>query len=328
MPKVLITTIPFGDKNKKPLQMLNDSNIEYVINPFNKKITESELISIINEFDGLIAGTEPITKDVLNSATNLKIIGRVGIGLDNVDLQYASKKNIMVTYTPDAPAPAVAELTIAIMLSLLRSVHISNDEMHNGRWHRFFGRRLSEVEIGIIGLGRIGTRVIKHIRAFNSKKIMVNDLNTDKEFYENQNLIWTSKEDIYKKADVISLHLPLTKLTSNMINFEKLLLMKKDAIIINTSRGGIVNEKDLYEVMKLGKFCGVGIDVFDKEPYNGPLNNIQRCLLTSHMGSMSEDCRSKMEIEATQDVINYFNNDKINRLVPEYEYQIQQNLAK
>ena len=113
-----------------------------------------------------------------------------------------------------------------------------------------------------------------------------------------------------------------------MINFEKLLLMKKDAIIINTSRGGIVNEKDLYEVMKLGKFCGVGIDVFDKEPYNGPLNNIQRCLLTSHMGSMSEDCRSKMEIEATQDVINYFNNDKINRLVPEYEYQIQQNLAK
>ena len=173
--KVLITTVPFGDKNRYPLEILENNNIEYLINPLNKKLTEDELLSLISDFDAIVAGTESISDKVMEKASNLKMISRVGIGLDSVDLLAAEKRNIKVSYTPDAPAPAVAELTIGMMLTLLRSVHISNSQMHLGKWHRFFGRRLSEVTIGIIGVGRIGQGVLKHLEGFGSPKILVND---------------------------------------------------------------------------------------------------------------------------------------------------------
>ena len=140
--KVLITTVPFGDKDRLPLDMLEKKGIEYLINPFNKKITEDQLTDIITDFDAIIAGTEPITEKVMNSASNLKLISRVGIGLDSVDLLAAQIRGIKVSYTPDAPSLAVAELTLGFMLNLLRSVHVSNSQMHQEQWHRFFSKRL------------------------------------------------------------------------------------------------------------------------------------------------------------------------------------------
>ena len=323
MSKVLITTIPFADKNRLPLDLLENRGIEYLINPFNKKLTENELIEVVADFDVIIAGTELITKKVMDAATNLKMISRVGIGLDSVDLLEAEKRDIIVSYTPDAPAPAVAELTIGLMLSLLRSVQLSNMEMHNGKWHRFFGRRLSEVTIGIIGIGRIGTGVLQHLQAFGSPKILVNDINYDKNVDKKFNIEWSDKETIYQQADVISIHTPLTTQTINMIKKEQLLSMKEDAIIINTARGGIINEKDLYEVMQDGHLSGAAIDVFDFEPYNGKLKEIRRCILTSHMGSMSVDCRTTMEIEATEEALRFLNNQSLKSVVPEEEYAIQ-----
>ena len=176
MLKVLITTVPFGDKSRLPLDFLKKSNIEYLINPLNKKLTEDELAEMVTDFDAIIAGTEKISEKVMNKATKLKHISRVGIGLDSVDLLAAEKKGIKVSYTPDAPAPAVSELTIGLMLSLLRSIHIANSKIHNGEWHRFFGRRLSNVTIGVIGAGRIGVGVIQHLQGIGSKKILVNDI--------------------------------------------------------------------------------------------------------------------------------------------------------
>ena len=136
MPKVLITTVPFGDINHLPLELLENAGIDCRINPFNKKITEDQLADIISDFDAIIAGTEPITEKVMKRATNLKLISRVGIGLDSVDLLAAQKRGIKVSYTPDAPALAVVELTLCFMLNLLRSVHISNSQMHQGQWYR------------------------------------------------------------------------------------------------------------------------------------------------------------------------------------------------
>jgi len=134
MPKVLITTVPFGAKNRLPLDLLEKDSIEYLINPLNKKLTEDELAEMVTDYDVIIAGTEPITQKVMGSASNLKMISRVGIGLDSIDLLEAEKRGVIVSYTPDAPAPAVAELTIGLMLTLLRSVHLSNMGMHNGKW--------------------------------------------------------------------------------------------------------------------------------------------------------------------------------------------------
>jgi len=323
MSKVLITTVPFADKNRQPLDLLENRGIEYLINPFNKKLTENELIEVVADFDVIIAGTELITKKVMDAATNLKMISRVGIGLDSVDLLEAEKREIVVSYTPDAPAPAVAELTIGLMLSLLRSVQLSNMEMHNGNWHRFFGRRLSKVTIGIIGIGRIGTGVLQHLQGFGSQKILVNDISYDKNVDKKFNIEWSDKETIYQRADVITIHTPLTSQTRDMIKKEQLLSMKEDAIIINTARGGIINEQDLYEVMQDGHLSGAAIDVFDFEPYNGKLKEIRRCILTAHMGSMSVDCRTSMEIEATQEAVRFLTNQSLESVVPEEEYAIQ-----
>ncbi len=323
MKKVLITTVPFGEKNSTPLDLLDTNNIGYLINPLNKKLTEDELVDLVSDFDVIIAGTEQISDKVMERASNLKMISRVGIGLDSVDLLAAEKRGIQVSYTPDAPAPAVAELTIGMMLTLLRSVHVSNSQMHLGEWYRFFGRRLSEVTIGIIGIGRIGQGVLEHLKGFKNPRILVNDVSIKSDISNKFNVEWSSKEEIYKQSDIVSLHLPLTGKTKDMIKKDHLLSMKTDAIIINTSRGGIINESDLYEVMKSGHLSGAAIDVFDNEPYSGDLKNIERCLLTAHMGSMSVDCRTRMEIEATEEAVRFLTGKTLKGLVPDEEYDVQ-----
>jgi len=321
--KVLITTVPFGDKNRLPIEQLEAAGIEYLINPLNRKLNENELADLVTDFDVIIAGTEPITDYVMESASNLKMISRVGIGLDNVDLLAAERRGIMVSYTPDAPAPAVAELTIGLMISLLRSVQLSNIRMHKGEWQRYFGRRIANTTIGVIGLGRIGTRVLNRLRAFGTPRLLVNDVSPNPELDRKFKLEWVDKETIYKESDVISLHIPLTKSTKNMITKKQLEKMKSDAIIINTSRGGIINENDLYDLMQAGHLSGASIDVFENEPYDGKLIEIDRCLLTAHMGSMSVDCRTRMEIEATDEVLRFYRGEKLKGVVPEDEYKIQ-----
>ena len=323
MAKALITTVPFGVHNRLPLDLLEKAGIEYLINPYKKKLTEDQLAELVGDFDFLIAGTELITEKLLSKASKLKLISRVGIGLDSIDLDAVKKSGIKISYTPEAPAPAVAELALGMILSLLRSVHISNHQMHLGVWERIFGRRLGDITIGIIGVGRIGTHLLRCMSGFGKIHILVNDIAPTNQLIQEFNIQWVTKEQIYKKADVISLHLPLTPLTKNMICLDQLLQMKKDAFIINTSRGGIINEDDLYKVMSEGHLGGAAIDVFESEPYAGKLLEIDRCLLTAHMGSMSIDCRSQMEIQATKEVVRFLSGKPLESEVPQLEYEIQ-----
>ena len=325
MPKILVSTAPFGEKNHLPIEQMEAAGVEFFINPLGRRLNEDELSEMIAGVDVLIAGTEKITDKVMASSDRLKLISRVGIGLDNVDLLAAKRRGIKVSYTPDAPAPAVAEFTLGLMFSLLRSIHISNTQMHRGEWHRFFGRRIPEITIGIIGTGRIGGRVLRRLKGFGTPQILVNDIHPDKEVCPELKLQWVSKEEIYRKADLISLHLPLTAQTKNMIKSEQLLMMKPDAMIINTSRGGIINESDLIDVLNDGHLSGAAIDVFDMEPYIGGLAKIDRCLLTSHMGSMSIDCRASMEIEATEEALRFIKGVPLKGSVPQEEYELQKN---
>jgi D-3-phosphoglycerate dehydrogenase len=322
-PKALITTVPFADKNRLPLEQLASAGVEYLINPLGRRLKEEELAEMVADFDVLVAGTEPITDRVMSRASRLKLISRVGIGLDSVDLLAAEKRGIRVCYTPDAPAPAVAELTIALMLCLLRSVHIANLQLHNGHWQRHFGRRIAEVTIGIIGAGRIGARVLRRIPAFGTPRVLVNDTNPNLKLDPQLKLEWVGKNEIYRQADLISLHVPLTVHTRNMIRRDQLLQMKSDALLINCSRGGIVNEHDLVEVMRAGHLGGAAFDVFEHEPYSGELTKIERCLLTAHMGSMSVDCRVRMEIEATEEVVRFLTGQPLRSTVPADEYDVQ-----
>jgi D-3-phosphoglycerate dehydrogenase / 2-oxoglutarate reductase len=323
MKKVLITTVPFAEKNRLPLELLESVGVEYLINPIGRRLEENELTEMVKDFDVLIAGTEHISDKVMSKANKLKLISRVGVGLDSVDLLAAEKHGVQVSYTPEAPAPAVTELTIGLMLSLLRFIHIANGQLHRGEWQRHFGRRIPEVTIGIIGVGRIGRRVLSRLSGFGTPRVMVNDIRPNTKLVPELKLEWVGKEEIYKNADIISLHVPLTNLTRNMIRREQLLQMKSDAIIINTSRGGIINEKDLAEVLRSGHLSGAAIDVFENEPYKGELAGIERCILTAHMGSMSVDCRSRMEIEATEEVVRFLTGKPLQTIVPQSEYDAQ-----
>ena len=158
---------------------------------------------------------------------------------------------------------------------------------------------------------------------FGTPRLLVNDLSPNPDLDRKFKLEWVDKETIYRESDVISLHVPLTRSTKNMITKKQLEMMKSDAIIINTSRGGVVNELDLYNVMKTGHLSGAAIDVFEQEPYDGPLIEIERCFLTAHMGSMSLDCRKRMETEATEEVVRFIKKIPLKREVPEEEYILQ-----
>ena len=323
MSRILITTVPFADRNRFPLEMLDANGMNYRLNPFKRKLTEDELIKIVADVEVIIAGTEPITAKVMERAPYLKHISRVGVGLDNVDLVAAEKRGVKVSYTPDAPAPAVAELTIGLMLSLLRNIHVANTAMHQGKWNRHFGRRIAEITIGIIGVGRIGARVLRRTQGFGTPRLLVNDVLPNLELNREFKLEWVSKDIIFQQADLISLHVPLTLKTQGLVSAKELSIMKSGAFLINTSRGGVVDENALYDALKENKIAGAAIDVFEKEPYQGPLLELENCLLTSHMGSMSLDCRNRMEIEATEEAIRFLLKKPLLSPVPQEEYDLQ-----
>jgi D-3-phosphoglycerate dehydrogenase len=317
--RVLITTVPFGEVDRRPLDLLDAADIDYVINPIGRRLRPEELAEMVEDVDVLIAGTEPITAEVMGRANRLRLISRVGIGLDSVDLLAARARDILVSYTPDAPAPAVAEMTMGLILSLLRSLARADRGLRDGVWHRFQGRRLAELTIGVIGVGRVGKGLIRHLQGF-APRILANDLVPDHAFAAAHGVHWMEKEVIFREADIISLHLPLTPLTRNLITRRELDLMKPDAVLINTSRGGMVNEHDLVQALKHGRLAGAALDVFAQEPYSGELVTVENCLLTCHMGSMSRDCRAQMELEATEEAVRFFKGEPLRLLVPEEEY--------
>jgi D-3-phosphoglycerate dehydrogenase len=322
---VFVSTVPFGEIDSYPVDILKkEPNCEFVVNPLGRKLNEDELAEIIKDYDILIAGTEPITAKVMNNAPHLKLISRVGIGLDNVDLLHARESGINVSYTPDAPAPAVAELTVGLILSACRSIPLVDRKLRDGVWQRVMGQRLSNQVIGIIGTGRVGSRVLKHLQGFSPKRILVNDIQPDHNLYDLFHAELVSKEVIYRESDIITLHVPLTPQTSPLIAKKELELMKPTVFLINTARGGVMNERDLFDALKNGEIGAAAIDVFDTEPYGGELLTLDNCYLTCHMGSSTVDCRFEMEKLATEEVIRFIRGEELCLQVPEYEYGLQQ----
>lgn len=322
--KVLISTVPFGSlPNHDPLGLLEAARVRYQLNPFGRRLTEPELVELIHDVSILIAGTEPITTEVMEAAPQLRLIARVGIGLDSVDLEAARMRGIAVTYTPEAPAPAVAELTVGLMLDLLRSISRADRLMHSKHWRRFLGRRLDGLTVGVLGVGRVGKRVIRILRGgFPNVRILANDIQPDFSFGEELGIEWVEKNKLYANSDIVTLHLPLTQITNRLITEREIGMMKPSAFIINTSRGGIVDESALATALTSGCLAGAAIDVFDREPYSGVLTDIEPCILTCHMGSMSEDCRAAMETEAVEDVLRFVRGDPLKQPVPEVEYTV------
>jgi D-3-phosphoglycerate dehydrogenase len=331
MKRIFVSTYPFGQYNEEPISILNKEGWDVILNPTKRKLRSEEVAEYAKDVDAIIAGTEDLTP-LIHKNRNLKIISRVGIGLDSVPLQLCRDKNITVAYTPDAVTMAVVELTIGLMVTLTRKVHLANSELRNGGWSRFTGKRLGESVIGIIGLGRVGSNVLRILKEFRPKEILVNDLKDKSkeinEIVQNTELKvrQVNKEEIYKKADIVSLHVPLTNHTRSMIGKAELNTMNQSTFLINTARGGIINETDLYHAVQTSQIAGAAIDVFEKEPYAGNLVELENIILTEHMGSCSYDCRYLMEFGAASEVVRFFKGESLLNPVPDEELENQRKI--
>ncbi len=305
--KAYVSTHPFSSTSSEPMELLKENNIDVTLNSYERKISTQELASDIGDSDVLIAGTEKITEDVLINAPNLKLISRVGVGLDGIDFELCAKYGVRVAYTPDAPSMAVAELCVGMILDLSRKITLTNNNLRKGIWSRHMGTLLYGRTVGIFGMGRIGKSLIHLLSSFNVQ-FLVNDINPDLSFGRLYNVEFVSKSEVLEKSDIISVNLPLKKDTYNFITFYEISKMKSNAILINTARGGVINERDLYNALKSNMIAGAGIDVFEDEPYDGEFICLENCVLTCHMGASTIDSRKEMETQAVEEVIRFKNN--------------------
>jgi D-3-phosphoglycerate dehydrogenase / 2-oxoglutarate reductase len=305
--KIFVSTHPFGSTSPEPMRLLNYNEFDVRLNPFEHKISTQELANVIEDAEILIAGTEKITEEVLKKASNLKLISRVGIGLDGVDFDLCKKYGVKVAYTPDAPTMAVAELCVAMILDLARQVTLTDKNIRLGIWKRHMGTLLHGKTVGIFGMGRIGKSLVHLLSAFNVK-FLIHDINPDIALGRLHGVKYGTKTDVLKYSDIISVNIPLKKDTIDYITAKELDLMQSHTLLINTARGGIINEQDLYEALKNKKIAGAAVDVFEEEPYKGNLIELDNCLLTCHMGASTIDSRTDMEVQAVEEAIRYKNN--------------------
>ena len=309
--KILISPSSFGKCGNEPLQILEKTNYELIYNPYGRKLTENEVVELGgDDLIGIVAGVEPLNAKVIDQSPNLKCISRVGVGLDSVDLNYAEKMNVQVLNTPDGPTRAVAELTIGLAMNLLRCITIADTNLKNSNWKKEIGNLILDKKVGIFGLGRIGKLTSKLFQNLGAS-VQAYDLYPDNEYLENNNIDLVSIEQLFKSSDIISIHVPGSKNNTRIICSNELSLMKESAYLINVSRGGVVDEEALYNILKSNKISGAALDVFLEEPYNGNFLKLKNVILTPHLGSYALEGKLKMEIDAVNNLINFLNKKTI-----------------
>ncbi len=294
--KVLLGPSIFASIYNAPMQLLKDSGCGVIENPYKRRLTKEELLELLEDgVTGLIAGLEPLDAEVLKKS-KLKVISRCGAGMSNVDRVEAKKLGIKVFFTTDAPTAAVAELTIGAMLSLLRLIPEMNKHLHEGNWEKRVGFQLGEKTVAIIGFGRIGQRVASLLAPFSCRILVVDP------FLKSipKAIQHISLDNALRNADIITLH---GSGEDCIIGESEFKLMKKGAFLLNAARGGLINEAALQKALDDGGVAGAWLDVFQEEPYKGPLCEYKNVLLTPHVGSYTRECRRRMEMEAVENLL-------------------------
>lgn len=306
MIKVLITTSSFGRVDKEPLETLKKNGFDVTLNPYERKLSVEESKKIMSGYDALIAGTELLNHESLSTANNLKYICRLGAGMDSVNLADTQSRNIKVENTPSSHVDGVAELTLWGIISCLRSATESHYNLKNGNWVKPMGSLLKGKKVGIIGLGQVGKRLVKLLKPFEVK-IFAIDAYPDKVFAEENGVKLTELNSLLKESDIISIHIPFTNENRYLLDEPQINMLKENAVLLNVSRGGLINEIALFKFLKQNSQASAYIDTFEEEPYNGPLKELNNIVLTPHIGSYAKEVRIAMEKEAANKVIKFFN---------------------
>ena len=258
---------------------------------------------VLKDVDGIIIGIDEFDSDVIDRAENLKVISKYGTGLDNIDVDYASKNEIPITKTPTANIDAVADLTFGLIINLARRISEADRKMRNDKWQKIIGNSVWKKKLGVIGLGKIGKQVVKRAKGFNMKT-QVYDVNKDEEFAEKYGIDYVSLNKLFQDSDYITIHTPLTEKTRDLISGEELKLMKDTSFIVNTSRGGIINEKALYKALKNNQIAGAALDAFVNEPpKDNKFKEFDNVILTPHIGGYTDEAIEKMGVQAARNLI-------------------------
>jgi len=287
-----------------PLKMFTERGYEIKRNFTGRPYKKEEMLKLIKDVDGIIIGIDGLSAEIIEEANELKVISKYGIGLDNIDINMATNKKIVVTNTPTANVDAVADLTFGLILSLARRVPEADRKTKSAKWGKIIGKSVWEKTIGIIGLGKIGRQVVKRAKGFEMN-VIVFDIVKDKKFAQKYGIKYVNLEKLLRKSDYITIHSPLNDATRNMISYEELEKMKKDAFLINTSRGGIVDEEALYDALRNNKLRGAALDVYKNEPLQeSPLKELDNVIMTPHIGAYTEEAIENMSIQAAQNLID------------------------
>lgn len=303
-PRVFISTSSFGKVDKAPLRRLEEEGVAVRLNPHGRTLTASEIAAFLTNVDGLIAGTEPLTRAVLSQAKQLRVISRCGTGLDNVDVKAAKELGIAVTATTQAHVPAVAELTLGAMIALLRQIPQNDRAIRSGVWHKPIGQLLRGRTVGIVGLGKVGKEVVRALKPFGAR-VLAYDAYPDTAFARAHDVHFTTLAALLRESDIVSLHLPYDPSLHHLLDRELLACMKPEAYLINTSRGGLVDEAALYDFLTSGKLAGAFLDTFEEEPYRGPLVQVPNVILSPHAGAYARESRIAMESEAVENLLRH-----------------------
>lgn len=306
--KILITTSSFNCDTPE-IKALENEGYEIVLNPYKRRLSEEEVKGLLTpEIAGMIAGVEPLTRDVLAGAKGLRVISRCGAGLDSVDMEAAQEFGITVTNTPEAPSSAVAELAVGLMLDALRGLSLQDRAIRSGGWERPNGGLLGARTVGIVGLGHIGGKVARYVSAFGAKVLAC-----DPAARALENVEIAGMDELLAKSDIVSLHIPYSRENHHLLDAARLRSMKKGAILINTARGGLVDEDALYEVLKSGHLGAAALDVYEQEPYEGRLKELENIVLAAHVGSYAKETRTKQEAEAACNLLNALDNNPVRK---------------
>ncbi len=302
--KILITPTSF-QKNPKAVEMVESFADEVIYNPHARPLEAGEVLALLDGVDGYIAGLDYITADVINRApASLKVISRYGAGVDRVDLEAARAKGIRVTNTPGTNAVAVCELAFGLMISLARAIPRLDGAVKKGEWPRSDGIELFGKTLGIIGFGAIGKNLAVRARAFGMRVIAF-DPYFDAAFASQHGVVQKSLDEVIAEADFLSLHVPLTKETRYIIGADAIKRMKRGAFVINTARGGLLDEAAAADALKAGRLGGVGLDAYEAEPVtNSPLLGLKNVVMTPHTGAHTNEAIAGMGILATQNLID------------------------
>jgi D-3-phosphoglycerate dehydrogenase len=311
---VLSIARSFGKINPIGKKMIEKAGFTLIFAPHDVyPLNEGKIIKLLETFNpnALIIGAHSISKPVLDASAKLKLVAMHGVGIDHIDIDYATKKGIAVTCTPDANTIAVAELVIGLLLSISRKIPQATSSIRSGSWETCLGYELFEKTMGVVGTGKIGKAVIQRLCGFGMKIIAFDKVHDPD--VERMDVRYATIEEVFKESDFISLHIPLTNETNKMIDRKHFKMMKKTAYFINSSRGAIVDENALYEALSTGGIAGAALDVWTHEPPEGlskKLAALENVLPTPHIGAHTWEALCRMGSICAQSVIDFLHGKK------------------